>query len=44
MLGMGARYRQDLEAERQYRSDDRSIEARLADRPLDRDFPYRRLR
>jgi len=40
MLGMGARHRQDLEAERPYRRNDRSIEAKLADRPLDRDFPY----
>jgi hypothetical protein len=40
MLGMGARHRQDLEAERQYRRNDRSIEAKLADRPLDSDFPY----
>src|SRR5882724_13485929 len=40
MLGMGTRYRQDLEAECQHRSDDRSVEAKLPDRPLDGDFPY----
>ena len=42
MLGMGTRHRQDLEAERQHHSDDRSIEAKLADRPLDGNFPDRR--
>src|SRR6266436_2963284 len=40
MLGMGTRHRQNLEAERQHRSDDRSIEAKLPDRSLDSDFPY----
>jgi len=40
MLGMSSRHRHDLEAERQHCRDDRSIEAKLADRPLDRDFPY----
>jgi hypothetical protein len=42
MLGMGTHHRQNLEAERQHRSDDRSIEAKLPDRPFDSDFPYRR--
>ena len=42
MLGMGIRHRHDLEAEHQHRSDDRSIEAKLPDRSLDRDFPNRR--
>ena len=37
MLGMGTRHWQDLESERQHRSD-RSIEAKLPDRPLDSDF------
>jgi hypothetical protein len=41
MLGMDTRHRQDLEVERQHRSDDRSIEAKLPDRPLDGDFLYR---
>ncbi len=39
MLGMGTRHRQNLEAERQ-RSDDRSIEAKLPDRPLDGNYLY----
>jgi hypothetical protein len=34
MLGMGTRHRQDLEAERQHCSDDRSIKAELPDRPV----------
>jgi hypothetical protein len=40
VLGMSTRHRHDLEAERQHRSDDRSIEAKLPDRSLDSDFPY----
>jgi len=40
MLGMSARHRQNLEAERQHGSDDRSIEAKLPDRSLDGNFPY----
>ena len=42
VLGLGIRHRHDLEAEHQHRSDDRSIEAKLPDRSLDRDFPNRR--
>jgi hypothetical protein len=42
MLGMGTRHRQNLKAERWHRGNDRSIETKLADCPLDRDLPYRR--
>ena len=40
VLRMAPGNRQNLKPERQRRRDDRPVEAKLADRPLDRDLPY----
>ena len=43
VLRMASGDRENLEPEREYRRDDRSIEAERPDRPLDGNLPHRRV-